>query len=271
MDAFTLGDLYTESLKQFTSLENSTLDSNDSKKQEMVATCVTKFQDLWRGVDSAKVFSRNEELEDVATSDLKFFLTLYYLGDLQERIVDTNRVHNLRNAMRCFQAFMKICHDYSILSEKEYEQLITPLNPTDRAARVERLKKQKEGQALMAELTEKKKSISRTIQEGGTEKEMEDRETEFDSTERKYWLLNIDDKLRSAAQQLHMSSRECDMLASLTAAEKEEASEHYQQAVIDAVGRAPDASQMTVIEAPPPVPVVLTQLPLDREKVFIFY
>eukprot|EP01060_Flectonema_neradi_P034084 TRINITY_DN5885_c0_g1_i2.p1 TRINITY_DN5885_c0_g1~~TRINITY_DN5885_c0_g1_i2.p1 ORF type:complete len:286 (+),score=59.22 TRINITY_DN5885_c0_g1_i2:49-858(+) len=267
MDALTLGDLYTDALKLYSALENSTLDSNDKKKQELVATCVTKFQDLWRGVDSAKVFSRNEELDDVATSDLKFFLTLYYLGDLQERIVDTNRVHNLRNAMRCFQAFMKICHDYSVISEKEYDQLITPINPTDRAARVERLKKQKEVQAQMAELTEKKKSISRTIQEGGTEKEMEERETEYDGTERKYWLLNIDDKLRSAAQQLHMSSRECEMLASLTTSEKEAASEYYQQSIADAKGRAPDASQMTVIEAPPPVPVVLTQLPLDREKV----
>eukprot|EP01061_Rhynchopus_euleeides_P010809 TRINITY_DN20391_c0_g1_i3.p1 TRINITY_DN20391_c0_g1~~TRINITY_DN20391_c0_g1_i3.p1 ORF type:complete len:346 (+),score=156.80 TRINITY_DN20391_c0_g1_i3:105-1142(+) len=265
----TLKQLFDGALKLHSVIEHSTAESIDAKKQEAVKECTTLFQDLWRAVDQAKVFSPNEEVEDMATGDIKFLTVLYYLGDLQERVVDTNRVNNLRNAVRCFQLFMRLCLDYAIIPEKEYELLTTPINPTDRAARVERLKKQKELQARLADLSEKKKLISRRISEagcvaGGDLKD--DQEFEFDAAERQYWLLAVEDKLRSASQQLQMSTRELEMLTSLSQEQKDQAVEEYQRQIEDSRGRPPDPSQLQRIEAAPE-PMLVTQLSMDRERI----
>ncbi|KAJ9450601.1 PP2A regulatory subunit TAP46 [Diplonema papillatum] len=266
----TLNEAFSEAMKAYAAMEQWEGGSADKEKQELVKKCVEMFTELVRGVDSAKVFSANEEIDDVSTKDVKFFVVHYYLGDLYERIVDTNRVRNLRNASMWFQFFMRNCLNYGLISEKEYESLLTPLNPTDRAARIERLKKQKELQASLAALAEKKKQLSRSIGEEGAEsgkleKEEEEEDNEFDAVERKYWLLTVEDKLRSASQQLHMSTREVEMLSSLTQEQKDEAAKSYQEAIADAKGRKPDPRSMTRIESTPE-PVLITELSMDRQK-----
>ena len=120
----SLGVMFDEAARLHAAIENSSADSSDSQKQENVQTCIKLHQELWRAVDQNKVFSSNEEIGDLHTNDIKFLTVLYSLGDLQERIVDTNRGHNLRNAVRCFQAFMRLCLDYEIIPEKEYERYV---------------------------------------------------------------------------------------------------------------------------------------------------
>eukprot|EP01063_Lacrimia_lanifica_P020346 TRINITY_DN27678_c0_g1_i1.p2 TRINITY_DN27678_c0_g1~~TRINITY_DN27678_c0_g1_i1.p2 ORF type:complete len:362 (+),score=192.76 TRINITY_DN27678_c0_g1_i1:44-1087(+) len=266
----TLSETFHAAVKLHGNIENSTADSKDEKKQNMVTECSKMFQELWRNVEQAKVFSPNEEIDDVATNDVKFFLILYYLGDIQERIVDTNRVRNLKNAIRCFQLFLKLCVDYSIISEKECEHLSTPINPTDRTGRIERLKKQKELQAMLADLSEKKKQLARRIaEEAGTAdsgKDDEEREFEHDAVERKYWLLSVEDRLRASGQQMQMSQREATMLESLSTEQKEEAASHYQQQLEDNRGKPADPSALTRIEAAPN-PFLMTSLPMDRERI----
>ena len=125
-------------------------------------------------------------------------------------------------------------------------------------------------QARLADLSEKKKLLSRRITEasscvnGGELRE--DQEFEHDAAERQYWLLTIEDKLRSAAQQMQMSSRELEMLSSLSQEQKDQAVNEYQQQINDSRGRAPHPSQLKVIEEAP-TPVVLTQLNMDRERI----
>ena len=127
-------------------------------------------------------------------------------------------------------------------------------------------------QAKLAEFSEKKKVISRRIAEAGAAtsgkgKEQEECEHEFEEAERSYWRLSIDDKLRSASQQLHMSHRELEMLDSLTKDQKEQAAQEYQAQIADQRHKPVPDSAMTRIEAAKEPLLFTTQLGLDREKI----
>eukprot|EP00755_Sulcionema_specki_P014715 Sspe_Gene.57441::Locus_31523_Transcript_1_1_Confidence_1.000_Length_1827::g.57441::m.57441/K17606/IGBP1, TAP42; immunoglobulin-binding protein 1 len=266
----SLGDQYNELAKVHTAIEQSDLDSADPAKQEKVKNGIELAQELWRGVTAAKVFSNNEERDDVATSDIRFFLVPYYLGDLIERVVDQNRAQNLAHAIHCFESFMKLCLDYAIISEKDYEALITPLNPNDRSARISRLKKQKDLQAKLAELSEKKKYLSRrisAIEETHPENDDEvahgHENAELEATEREYWFLFLEDRLRAAAQQIQMARREEEMLRSLTQEQKDAAVEEYQKRIQESKGKAPEVTKIEKAD----IPVMCTQLPMDRQKI----
>eukprot|EP01064_Diplonema_japonicum_P017251 TRINITY_DN2530_c1_g1_i1.p1 TRINITY_DN2530_c1_g1~~TRINITY_DN2530_c1_g1_i1.p1 ORF type:complete len:365 (+),score=112.53 TRINITY_DN2530_c1_g1_i1:67-1095(+) len=265
----TLNEMYQKAVKQHCLIEQHTGDGNDKGKQELVAECFQQFQDLWRAVDQRKVFSRNEEIDDLATGDVKFFLVLYYLGDLQEKKVDSNRVSNLRNAITCFKAFFRLSLDYGLINEKEHDMLTSPVNPTDRMARIDRLKKQRELQAKLAELADKKKQLSRNINNevkvegGGDAKDSEVHE----GVERQYWLLAVEVKMRVCSQQYSMSMREVEMLSSLTQEQKTEAAEDYQKRIEEQKGVPPRPGDLKVIESVPSAPEFLTQLSMDREKI----
>eukprot|EP00756_Hemistasia_phaeocysticola_P061020 Hpha_TRINITY_DN4511_c0_g1::TRINITY_DN4511_c0_g1_i1::g.115518::m.115518/K17606/IGBP1, TAP42; immunoglobulin-binding protein 1 len=268
----TLGELYDQALQMHQALEESDLESASQKKQEMVKETITKFEELWNQVQSAGVFSSNEEKDDVATGDIRFFIVPYLLGDCQDKVVDTNRVRNLRRAIHCFEFFMKTCLEYGILTEKEHEELTTPLNPTDRTARVERHRRQKELQAKLAQLSEKRKHLSRRIQARleAAEKEEEDEylpeQGELENASRGYWFLCVRDKLGAASQQLHMMKRECEMLQQLTPEQKDAAADEYQLRMHEAKGRAPAEGAIRKVTHAD-APQVISSFPNVREKI----
>jgi len=268
----TLREVYEEAERLYQALEESELESVSQKKQEMVQATITKFEELWNQVCAAGVFSSNEEKEDVATGDIRFFIVPYLLGSSIDKVVDTNRVRNLRRAIHCFEFFMKLCLDYGILTEKEFEELKTPLNPTDRTARVERHKRQKELQAKLAELSEKRKYLSKRIQarRDAAEKDEEDEYTpeqgELENASRGYWFLCVRDKLGAASQQLHMMKRECEMLQQLSTEQKEAAADEYQLRIQESRGRAPAEGAIRKITHTD-APQVISSFPIVREKI----
>eukprot|EP01065_Artemidia_motanka_P037622 TRINITY_DN4637_c4_g1_i1.p1 TRINITY_DN4637_c4_g1~~TRINITY_DN4637_c4_g1_i1.p1 ORF type:complete len:347 (+),score=159.07 TRINITY_DN4637_c4_g1_i1:63-1103(+) len=266
----TLGHLFDEAVALYTAADESELESANPQRQEMVQKSVEKVQELWQAVQSSGVFSTNEDRDDIATSDIKFFLVPYYFGDLQDKIVDTHRCLNLRRAIHSFECFMRICMDYEILSEREHEELTAPLNPTDRTARIERLKRQKELQARLAELSEKRKHLSRRIQSKQEAAEHCDdtapEVAELESTSRRYWFLCVQDRLRAAAQQMHMAKRELEMLRSLTADEKQEAADEYQLGIERSRGKPPPEGAIRKIEHTD-APQVFSAFPNVREKI----
>ncbi len=70
------------------------------------------LEDATRLVSSLGLFSDNETVDEVATSDLKFFLLPVLLGDLVLKIHSDDRLRTLTTAEIYFNDFLKRCRQY---------------------------------------------------------------------------------------------------------------------------------------------------------------
>ena len=79
LSTMSLGDKFAQCKKAFIAIEQSELGTADKALQQRISETLDGFQELEQGVDVAGVFSKNEELDDVHTGDLKFLLIPYYI------------------------------------------------------------------------------------------------------------------------------------------------------------------------------------------------
>lgn len=75
-------------------------------------------------VEKNNIFSRNEELDDVATNCLKYLNLYYFLAQVHESVADLSlRKSHLSLAAKCYDTYIKKCMAVGIVSEKELEKL----------------------------------------------------------------------------------------------------------------------------------------------------
>lgn len=81
-------ELLSECTADYAKLEASELAHSSPEYQTAVRRCLFLHSVLLRGVESARLFSRNEELGDIKTADLPYFALELRLAVLLQRIVD---------------------------------------------------------------------------------------------------------------------------------------------------------------------------------------
>ncbi|XP_026558905.1 immunoglobulin-binding protein 1 isoform X2 [Pseudonaja textilis] len=68
-----------------------------------------------RAVSQLELFSRNEELEEIASADLRFMLVPALLAALTLRqVAPARRLEHLRRARSLFMEFLRLCRDYAV-------------------------------------------------------------------------------------------------------------------------------------------------------------
>lgn len=129
------------------------------------------LEDATRLVSSLGLFSSNENVDEVATSDLKFFLLPVLLGDLSLKLNSDDRLGILNIAEIYFQDFLQRCREYSVggVHIPEREELITveeaprhpgPMGFEEMARqREEKIRKFRETKELESKLIELKKAL----------------------------------------------------------------------------------------------------------------
>lgn len=115
----------------------------------------------------AGVFSRNEGIEEVATSDLQYFLLPALLGSLCLKITVGNRKDITTVSEVYFRDFLQRCSDYGICSEYKCQQQSSTEEEADeqaaqkqelnclihsRAGKIQRFKEQKELKSRLEDL-----------------------------------------------------------------------------------------------------------------------
>lgn len=155
-------------------------------------------------VSQIGVFSKNEILEDVNTSDLKYILAEYYLGELYSHVSSGDRLKALTSAQGYFHAFLNRCQSYAILTKAEkegFERLETPTTDANlvRQEKVERHKKKKD-------LKTKIEALTAQIAKAGTAEDV-DEEIDRDLTEALIHLF-----IETSIENLSMIKREADLL-----------------------------------------------------------
>ncbi|RGB39281.1 TAP42-like protein [Rhizophagus diaphanus] len=103
----------------YKSIENTELASSDPLYQQDVKSAISHFRKCVELVDKLKIFSANETVEDINTSDLRFLLVEAYLGDLTTKLTDNDRMQTLNEAKLYFEQFLRNVELHEILKEED--------------------------------------------------------------------------------------------------------------------------------------------------------
>jgi immunoglobulin-binding protein 1 len=132
------------------------------------------FEDATRLVSIAGIFSNNEDIEEVATKNLRYFLLPALLGTLSMKLCVEDRFNVIQIAEVYFRDFLKRCTNYSIVDikipeSKEHslessESVHQPSRASDLATmareRNAKLQRYNEQKALESQLEDLKRLIS---------------------------------------------------------------------------------------------------------------
>ncbi|KAF8477225.1 TAP42-like protein [Kalaharituber pfeilii] len=107
-----------EGLRQ--SLEQ-TFDCNCESYQSKLKDAISAYQDCKKLIQDLSLFSPNESLEDVASSELKYMLINFYLGELIMKEKGIDRKTTLLRAQASYKSFLHLCDMYEILNKADRE------------------------------------------------------------------------------------------------------------------------------------------------------
>ncbi|XP_068060720.1 immunoglobulin-binding protein 1 isoform X2 [Anomalospiza imberbis] len=208
-----LAELLALGRRLWDELEASTEPSSGAPAvQDKVRQGLDALQRAAAMVTQLELFSENEELEEIASADLKFMLLPALLGALTLKQVDlSRRREHLENAREHFLRFLKLCRNYGLGSfqlppgtsggEEESGSPSGPRDPAQpnlvamamsRTAKIERYKQKKE-------LENKLASMSSSVESGTAD---EDQIREFYILQIQKWIGTSLEEIESIDQEL---------------------------------------------------------------------
>eukprot|EP01018_Ginkgo_biloba_P003550 Gb_36590 [translate_table: standard] len=191
-------------------------------------------------IDKLGLFSANEAKEDISTTDLKYLLVPYYLGELIEKVSHSDRMHILRTSQAHLKEFVSFCEKLELVPGEELEALVregTDTPEARRAKKIARFKRQKAAESKLQDIKERKERRGRSMQaasmttsiEYGEEHMLDDDGDE----EREAWLTTISLALCKALDLLDMLKKEEEMLAAIMEKNLQNGQEAVTQAMLD--------------------------------------
>ncbi|KAI0204786.1 TAP42-like family protein [Astrocystis sublimbata] len=187
---------------------------NSSSYQDDVAAAIQQYEDCVRIIDKISLFSSNESLEDVATSDLPYLLVLHYIAELVQKVSSSSPLERqgiLGSARESYERFLHVLDSYSILSPQdsklfgEYNEdpsgfsTVSTTDPNARRnAKIANFKAEKQ----LKQKLEYMRSSPRYLEDGGDEEAV-----------RELYLANIALSVHMVFQGLEGINREVQVLA----------------------------------------------------------
>ncbi|KAK4103698.1 TAP42-like protein [Parathielavia hyrcaniae] len=208
-------------------LERSPLPQNSAEYQDTVSSALKLYQECLNLIDALSIFSPNESLEDLSTTDLPFLLANFHLAELTQKIsLSSHREHVqerrklLASAREAYERYLHLLDSYGLLQPahqtllKQYTKAPTTFstvptsNPTARRdAKIANLKAEKELRSKLEFLRRRPEYGTEDDKKGGTSGGGDE------GAVREVHLANIQYSTHMAFQQLDGLNRECEMLA----------------------------------------------------------
>ncbi|KAL4630841.1 immunoglobulin-binding protein 1, partial [Arapaima gigas] len=175
LDSQKLPDLLNRGWKLFEDVDTTNEPTGSNPVQVKVKRAIQMLEEATRMVAQLDLFSENEELEEVATADLKYLLLPALLGALTMKQVNVaKRLEHVQCARVYFLDFLKRCRNYGVMRFELPESAPPPQSPlspespqaatpaskpldlvamaTHRQAKIERYKQKKETEAKLSEI-----------------------------------------------------------------------------------------------------------------------
>ncbi|GJN28362.1 hypothetical protein PR202_gb16473 [Eleusine coracana subsp. coracana] len=135
------------------------LASSSSLDQEGIRKGVDLLRRCDEMVSKLGLFSSNETKDDVSTTNLKYLLVPYYLGEMTEQTAQEDRVPILKESQDHLKEFISICEALELIPQDELE--LSRQKQPDTAAN--RRAQKKAAQTKLQEIKEKKERRVRSL------------------------------------------------------------------------------------------------------------
>jgi len=205
--------LFDDAVKLYEDIEQRS--SNDDSFQELVQKAMHTFLATARNVQSAAIFSKNEQLDDISTLDLSFLLIDYYLGQLQQKLV-TERLKHLTDAKALFDSFLMTCERLKLVHKEDLQSWRRERNAdaqTKRTEKIERARREKQAKSKLGELMKKDTAQQNKVASGYILKQTADEnQNDNDESRRELTLLRIDIAIRAAVEEFDAIKQEMELL-----------------------------------------------------------
>uniref|UniRef100_A0A1B6DT47 Immunoglobulin-binding protein 1 n=1 Tax=Clastoptera arizonana TaxID=38151 RepID=A0A1B6DT47_9HEMI len=219
-----LSDLYDEAYSLYEEIQQTDQPTNSGIIQHKIQTAIKFLEGVTQRVSIANIFSTNENVEEVATCDLKFFLLPFLLGNLILKLSSKERNNIVQTADIYFRDFIQRCKDYSIVDIDIPEptesveinnlavakQMNSPSLDLASAAksRASKIQRYNEQKALLNEIKELKKRLNSASTD--------------DEIRRKYYLTSIKSAVSDSIVELDSLSTEKNLLKYMEKIKKDE-------------------------------------------------
>ncbi|XP_059832898.1 immunoglobulin-binding protein 1 isoform X1 [Hypanus sabinus] len=217
-ETLKLSDIFENGWRLHDEVESSNEPSNSESFQRKVRRGMELLEQATRMVNQLDLFSRNEELEEIATSDVKYLLLPVLLGALTMKLGNTaKRLEHIQKAQVYYMDFLQRCKDYNVMTfefpetmenkEENNKAGADSSRPTvssqsslismavKRQAKIERYNMKKETEAKLKEI----KSI---ICSGKAD----------DEQTRKFYLLNLQKWINTSLEEIESINQEKQIL-----------------------------------------------------------
>ncbi|CAO2654741.1 Nn.00g114740.m01.CDS01 [Neocucurbitaria sp. VM-36] len=100
----------------------SSYETNTPTYQENLSTAIATYEECLKLSEQVSLFSPNETLEDVASSDLQYMSINFHLAELVQKIFNTDisiRKSNLLRARGHYERFLKLLDSYDLLGRAD--------------------------------------------------------------------------------------------------------------------------------------------------------
>ncbi|XP_062392845.1 immunoglobulin-binding protein 1 [Sardina pilchardus] len=242
-----LSDLLDRGWKFYEEVDTTDEPTGSNPIQVKVKRGIMQLEEATRMVAQLELFSRNEELEEIATTDLKYLLLPALLGALTMKQVNlSKRLEQVQIARVYFLDFLKRCKEYNIskfelpkssetsddTSEEDGSRPPRPLQQADlismatqRQAKIERYNQKKDTEAKLSAI------------KAAVESEQAD-----DEVVRDFYLLNVRRWIAIALEEIESIDQEVEILKRM-----------------DALKQFQSSAQPSQPKRPPMKPFILTK------------
>ncbi|KAK4487326.1 hypothetical protein RD792_006062 [Penstemon davidsonii] len=233
MEEMSLPVVFEQARKIHQAASDSSVDQDAvSKGCEFLRKC----EDM---IGKLGLFSANETKEDISTSNLKYILVPYYLGELTEKIAQEDRIQILKASQAKLKEFISFCEAMEFLSKEELESIQATANTfaDQRAKKIARFKRQKAAESKLLEIKERRERRGRSTRAAAlsspVEAGEEDLEEDDGEEEREAWLTTISLALCKAFDLLEMLKKEEEMLVAIKERLSQEGDDEFSQSILD--------------------------------------
>ncbi|KAK4112316.1 TAP42-like protein [Canariomyces notabilis] len=115
----SLKTVFADAESKRLALENSQFAPNSAEYSDVVSSAIKLYEECLRLIDAVSLFSPNESLEDLSTSDLPFLLTNFHLAELTQKTPFTSpqdRKRVLKSARNAYERYLHLVDSYGLLS-----------------------------------------------------------------------------------------------------------------------------------------------------------
>ncbi|GAB6019290.1 hypothetical protein CHUAL_000885 [Chamberlinius hualienensis] len=206
--------LFDDAFQSFNNLDTKFDSTSGAHFQNEVKRLIQMLEDATKMVTSLGMFSSNEDIEEVATNDIRFFLLPAILGSLVMKSMSEDRLHLLQTAEIYFKDFLQRCSDYGItqVNPKYFKDNSGESKPTATIPDVIEMAKERDDKIrrykTRKEMQSKIEDYKKLVENENIDEEVK---RDYFLTLIKWWILQSMDELDSVQKEKILLQRFSDM------------------------------------------------------------